>query len=118
MTTCIGILGMENTNIGEREVNPRQLLEESLRKELISHSSELLHNLLQFDFSADSETIASMNKHHAAAMRSLASLSGRLQGFQSALECIDDYACVNGLRMWHEEMKRIISYNVEQEVNK
>ena len=109
---------MKTTFLGGREVNPCHLLEEGLRKELVSHISELMHNLLQFDFSANAETIVSMIKHQAAAMRSLASLAGRLQGFQDAFECVQDYLCMNGLELWHEEMRRIISYNVEQEINK
>lgn len=113
-----GILQMEKTVLGGIEVNPHKLLNEGLRKELVSHISELLSNLLQFDFSADSETIASMWKHLNSAMRSLASLSGRLQAFQCALECVDDYLCMHGLQIWHQEMGRIISYNVEQEVRR
>eukprot|EP00986_Skeletonema_menzelii_P002865 scaffold837_cov217-Skeletonema_menzelii.AAC.1 len=113
-----GVLSMDNSIIGGIEINPRQLLDEGLRKEMVRHVSELLNNLLQFDFAADSETVASITKHQAAAMRSLASLSRRLEGFQSALECIEDYVSIHGLKMWHEEFSRIINYNVEQEVNK
>eukprot|EP00985_Skeletonema_marinoi_P011305 scaffold5364_cov134-Skeletonema_marinoi.AAC.3 len=113
-----GVLSMDNSIIGGIEINPRKLLDEGLRKEMVRHVSELLYNLLQFDFAADSETVASITKHQAAAMRSLASLSRRLEGFQSALECIGDYVSIHGLKMWHEEFSRIISYNVEQEVNK
>lgn len=116
MSNFSGIMEMENTVIGGREVNPRQLLDEGLRKELVRHTSELLNNLLQFDFSADSETVASMTKHRAAAIRSLASLSGRLDALRGVFECVEDYVRMQGLKMWHEEMSRVISYNVEQEV--
>ena len=114
---ALGILEMENTVIGGAQVNPRKLLDEGLRKELVSHVSELLNNLLQFDFSANSETVASMIKHQGATMRSLTSLSGRLEGFQAALQCVEDYVCMHGLKMWHEELSRIMNYNVEQEVS-
>jgi WASH complex subunit strumpellin len=113
-----GVLSMDNSIIGGIEINPRKLLNEGLRKEMVHHVSELMNSLLQFDFAADSETVASMTKHQAAAMRSLASLSRRLEGFQSALECIEDFVSIHGLKMWHEEFSRIINYNVEQEVNK
>lgn len=112
-----GILEMENATIGGAQVNPRELLDEGLRKELVSHVSGLLNNLLQFDFSANAETVSSMVKHHATTMRSLASLAGRLEGFQIAIECVEDYICMNGLKMWHEELSRIMNYNVEQEVH-
>lgn len=107
---------MENTTIGGAQVNPRDLLDEGLRKELVSHVSELLNNLLQFDFSPNSETVASMVKHHGTTMRSLTSLAGRLEGFRAALQCVEDYVCMNGLKMWHEELPRVTNYNVEQEV--
>ena len=113
-----GILQMENTILGGIEVHPHKLVDEGLRKELVSHVSGLLHNLLQFDFSADSETVSSMSKHLTSAMKSLASLSERFEAFRLSLECVDDYLCMHGLKMWHEEMGRIINYNVEQEVRK
>jgi WASH complex subunit strumpellin len=109
---------MENLFVGGVEVNPRKLMDDGLRKEMVQHISELMNNLLQFDFSADVETTASMIKHQASAMRSLASLSKRLEGFQNALCCIEDFVAIHGSKIWHEEMSRIISYNVEQEVNK
>jgi WASH complex subunit strumpellin len=114
-----GVLSMDTSIIGGIEINPRKLLNEGLRKEMVQHVSELMNTLIQFDFATDSsETVASMTKHQAATMRSLASLSRRLEGFQSALECIEDYVSIHGLKMWHEEFSRIINYNVEQEVNK
>mmetsp|Transcript_27925 Transcript_27925/g.57947 ORF Transcript_27925/g.57947 Transcript_27925/m.57947 type:complete len:1294 (-) Transcript_27925:92-3973(-) len=115
---CDGIHEMENSFVGEVEVNPRKLLEDGLRKEMVQHISELMNSLLQFDFSADSETTASITKHYGAAMRSMTSLASRLEGFQGALCCIEDYTSINSLKIWHSEMSRIINYNVEQEVNK
>lgn len=109
---------MENSFVGEIEVNPRKLLDDGLRKEMVQHLSQLMNKILQFDFSADNEPTSSMLKHHGSAMKSLASLSKRLKGFRSSLDCIEDFVAINGRQMWHEEMARIISYNVEQEVNK
>eukprot|EP00804_Cyclotella_cryptica_P013905 CCRYP_002429-RD/>CCRYP_002429-RD protein AED:0.28 eAED:0.28 QI:53/0.75/0.6/1/1/1/5/0/1264 len=113
-----GILGMENSFVGGVEVNPRKLLDDGLRKEMVQHVSELMNNILQFDFSADNETTSSLLRNQASAMRSLTSLSKRLEGFRSSLDCIEDFVAFDGSKMWHEEMARIISYNVEQEVNK
>lgn len=113
-----GILNMETTRIGGKEISPREFLEEGIRREMVSHVAELFNNLLQFDFAADAETVSSMNKHQAAAMRSLNSLGGRLEGLQRALVSVEDYISIPGLTMWHEETARILNYNVEQEVNK
>lgn len=108
---------MEKTIIGGAQVNPRDLLDEGLRKELVAHVSALMNNLIQFDFAAEAESISSMGKHNAAAMRSLSSLARRLEGFQVALECVEDYVCMDGLKMWHGELSRIMNYHVEQEVS-
>ena len=117
-TFADGVLGMQNLIISGVEVNPRKLTEDGLRKEMVRHISELMNNLLQFDFSAESETTASMIRHQSSAMKSLVSLSKRLEGFQNALSSIEDFVAINGSQIWHQEMSRIISYNVEQEVNK
>lgn len=109
---------MENLFVGGVEVNPRKLMDDGLRKEMVQHISELMNNILQFDFSADNETSASMMKHRGSAMKSLESLSKRLNGFRNALTCIEDFVAIHGSKIWHNELSRIVSYNVEQEVNK
>ena len=58
-----------------------------------------------------------MIRHRAATTGSLASLSGRLEGFRAALGCVEDYVCMHGSKMWHEELSRIVNYNVEQEMS-
>ena len=114
----LGILRMENMYIGGVEVDPHKLIDDGLRKEMVQHICELMNAILQFDFSAETETTASMIKNQESAMKSLSSLSKRLAGFQNALTCIEDFIAIDGSKILREEMSRIISYNVEQEVNK
>lgn len=38
----------------------------------------------------------------------------QMKGFQTSFEYIQDYINTYGLKMWQEEMTRIINYNVEQ----
>ena len=47
----------------------------------------------------------------------LEKVGGQMGGYRRSFEYIQDYVNVHGLKMWQEEMSRIISYNVEQECN-
>ena len=38
-----------------------------------------------------------------------------LEGFRVSFEYISDYVSIYGLKIWHEELLRIINFNVEQE---
>jgi len=108
-----GILAMEKTAIGRDVINPRNILEDGLRKELVRQCCAALHHNLQFQFNIDA-----LPQHQAACIRSLSTLAGRMDGFRSAIEYIQDFIDIPGLMMWGEEVARIIGYNVEQEANK
>lgn len=47
----------------------------------------------------------------------LVALSERMSGFRRSFEYIQDYVNIYGLKIWQEEVSRIINYNVEQECN-
>ena len=38
----------------------------------------------------------------------------QMNGFRTSFEYIQDYISMYGLKIWQEEMSRIINYNVEQ----
>lgn len=40
-----------------------------------------------------------------------------MDGFHRSFEYIQDYVNIYGLKIWQEEVSRIINYNVEQECN-
>ena len=40
-----------------------------------------------------------------------------MDGFLRSFEYIQDYINIYGLKIWQEEVSRIINYNVEQECN-
>ena len=44
-------------------------------------------------------------------------LGEQMNGFQRSFEYIQDYVNIYGLKIWQEEVSRIINYNVEQECN-
>ncbi len=40
-----------------------------------------------------------------------------MNGFRRSFEYIQDYVTIYGLKIWQEEVSRIVNYNVEQECN-
>lgn len=57
-----GILGMKSTLVGIVKINPRKLLENGIRKELVSYISTAIHQHLQFS-SSGTATVAGANDH-------------------------------------------------------
>ena len=47
----------------------------------------------------------------------MVALSERMSGFRRSFEYIQDYVNIYGLKIWQEEVSRIINYNVDQECN-
>ena len=41
-----------------------------------------------------------------------------MDGFRRSIEYVQDYVDMAGLKMWQEELARIINYNIEQECNR
>ncbi|XP_010788441.1 WASH complex subunit 5 [Notothenia coriiceps] len=102
-----GILMMKTTLVGIIKVDPKQLLEDGIRKELVKRVGYALHKGLIFNPKAKSSELMPKLKDMAATM----------DGFYRSFEYIQDYVSIYGLKIWQEEVSRIINYNVEQECN-
>uniref|UniRef100_A0A8C2X1H7 WASH complex subunit 5 n=1 Tax=Cyclopterus lumpus TaxID=8103 RepID=A0A8C2X1H7_CYCLU len=102
-----GILMMKTTLVGIIKVDPKQLLEDGIRKELVKRVAYALHKGLIFNPKAKSSELMPKLKEMAATM----------DGFYRSFEYIQDYVSIYGLKIWQEEVSRIINYNVEQECN-
>lgn len=50
-------------------------------------------------------------------MPKLKEMAATMDGFHRSFEYIQDYVNIYGLKIWQEEVSRIINYNVEQECN-
>uniref|UniRef100_A0A3Q3BQ39 WASH complex subunit 5 n=1 Tax=Kryptolebias marmoratus TaxID=37003 RepID=A0A3Q3BQ39_KRYMA len=102
-----GILMMKTTLVGIIKVDPKQLLEDGIRKELVKRVAFALHKGLTFNSKAKPSELMPKLKDMAATM----------DGFYRSFEYIQDYVSIYGLKIWQEEVSRIINYNVEQECN-
>ncbi|KAG8347839.1 hypothetical protein TRVL_01324 [Trypanosoma vivax] len=104
-----GILAMESTLVGIIQVDPHQLLEDGIRKELVQQITCEMHQSLVFDRTKP-PSAWDFNEE-------LTRLSRRLNGIRASFEYIQDYVNVHGLRIWLEEFSRIVNFNVDMECN-
>ncbi|KAJ6239983.1 wash complex subunit 5 [Anaeramoeba flamelloides] len=101
-----GILAMKKTLVGVVEINPKSLLEDGIRKQLVREIAKILNEKLFFKTSKIAEF-----------EEKLEDLADTLDGFKRSFEYISDYMNIYGLKIWQEEFSRIVNYNVEQECN-
>lgn len=102
-----GILIMEKTLLGIIQVEPRLILHEGLRRELVRQIAKAMHITVYS---------CSINKNKITAK--LSQLAAILDGLKRSIEHLQDYIGVAGLKMFQEEMSRVINYNIEQEANR
>lgn len=102
-----GILAMKTTLVGIVRLDPKRLLEEGIRRELVRRMVKAMHDSLSFNAKARNSDLA----------HKLTSLGETMEGLRKSFEYIQDYVRIQGLRMFQEETARIVGYNVEQECN-
>mmetsp|Transcript_12857 Transcript_12857/g.40591 ORF Transcript_12857/g.40591 Transcript_12857/m.40591 type:complete len:1173 (-) Transcript_12857:1104-4622(-) len=102
-----GILAMETTLVGVIKVDPKKLLEDGVRKQLVAEICAALDSTLDFSRAGDPDEFA----HRVQQLGSL------LDGFKRSLSYIQDYLNLHGLRVWQEEISRIVGHLVEMESN-
>ena len=98
---------MEKTLLGVIQVDPREILDQGIRKQLVGNVARALHDTLVFSPALTSKEF----------VNTLERLKKQMIGFRSSFEYIQDYINIYGLRIWQEELSRIINFNVEQECN-
>ncbi|XP_022909938.2 WASH complex subunit 5 [Onthophagus taurus] len=103
----MGMRMMKSTLVGVICLDPKNLLDDGIRKELVQHISKALHKELVF----------SPKGKHEDFLSKLKTLAAIMDGYKRSFEYIQDYVSINGLKTWQEEVTRIINYNVEQECN-
>lgn len=101
-----GVLAMKATLVGIIRLDPNQLLEDGIRKELVRQIALCMNDFLVFK-------TGSLEDFELRLTR----LGQKLDGFKQSFEYIQDYINMYGLKIWQEEFSRIIKYNVEQECN-
>jgi len=101
-----GMLAMETTLVGTVKVDPKKLLEDGIRKELVLQISTALDRHLLFK-------TGKIEDFNARLMQ----LSLILDGIKRSFQYMSDYINIYGLKIWQEEFSRIINFHIEQECN-
>ena len=101
-----GVLAMQTTLVGVVKVEPKRLLDDGIRKELVLRLATSLDHL-----------IGNAGGRIDVMRRQLQLLAETLDGFRRSFQYIQDYIHVQGLKLWQEEFIRIINFHVELECN-
>ena len=102
-----GILMMEKTLMGVIEVDPKVLLEEGIRTELLRVLAKAFHTHINFAAGDKIDLEKRLN-----------SLFNDLNSLKKSFIYIQDYVNLNGNKIWSEEIHRLINFYVELEANK
>ena len=102
-----GILMMEKTLMGVIEVDPKVILEEGIRTELLKVLSTTFQKHIDF---GPNDKIDFQKKLNV--------LFNDLNALKKSFIFIQDYVNLNGHKIWNEEMHRLINFYVELEANK
>jgi WASH complex subunit strumpellin len=103
-----GMLMMKTTLVGIIELDPKKLLEDGIRKELVLQVASALHTTLVFP--------VTKSKAPEVVQR-LQALAQIMDGYKRSFEYVQDYIGIYGLKIWQEEVSRIVNFNIEQECN-
>lgn len=102
-----GILVMQRTLLGVIQIEPKSLLQEGLRRELVRLVTTAMHSDLHFKEMSNAEIYKQISK-----------LAATLDGLKRSIEYLQDYIDIAGLKIYQQEMARVINYHTEQEANR
>ena len=102
-----GILMMEKTLMGVIEIDPKVILEEGIRTELLKVLGDAFHKHIDFGTGDKIDLKKKLNL-----------LCNDLNALKRSFMYIQDYVNLNGSKIWSEEMHRLINFYVELEANK
>lgn len=107
-----GVLAMKTTLMGVITVDPKEMLEEGIRKQLVQKIIRVLYYCLMPEKKKDEPmTLQKFNQI-------IDNVGKALEGIQQSFEYMGDYVNLDGLRIWHHEYNRIMCFLVEQESNR
>lgn len=108
-TFTTGILDMRSTLVGVIRVDPAELLEEGLLKELDTHISKKFVEFLE----PQTKKLLAPN----TLLARLQKLAESMDGYKRSLEYIQDYINMHGLRIWQKQVSAIIVDSVAKEIS-
>lgn len=95
---------MESYLLGVIQVNPREILEAGIKKQLV----RLLANILEGALVKDTPT-------SQAFQNKISLLSIKLESFKLSLEYVQDFVHIYGLKMFYEQFQKLMHCYVDME---
>ncbi|XP_069359283.1 WASH complex subunit 5 isoform X2 [Maniola hyperantus] len=105
-TFTTGILDMRSTLVGVIRVDPAELLEEGLLRELDGHISKKFFEFIEPHVRKTNNLLPRLQK-----------LAESMDGYKRSLEYIQDYINIHGLRIWQKQVSAIINQSVAKEIS-
>ncbi|KAG6444856.1 hypothetical protein O3G_MSEX003553 [Manduca sexta] len=109
-TFTTGILDMRSTLVGVIRVDPAELLEDGLLKELDRHIS---NKFIEFIEPQGKKLPPTANN----LLTRLQKLADSMDGYKRSLEYIQDYINIHGLRIWQKQVSAIVNKSVAKEIS-
>lgn len=100
-----GILTLDKTLMGLIELDPKEILVDGIRNELVKTVATILHETFIFKNSGNKDDL----------YQSFYSLKSKFSGMKKAFEYIQDFLNIQGEAIWGEEINRIFKKNLDQE---
>ncbi|XP_022113508.2 WASH complex subunit 5 [Pieris rapae] len=105
-TFTSGILDMRSTLVGVIRVDPAELLEDGLLRELDRHVRRKFVEYLEPQVKKPNNLVSRLQK-----------LAESMEGYKRSLEYIQDYINMHGLRIWQKQVSTLINENVTKEIS-
>lgn len=100
-----GILCLDKALMGVIQVDPKEILVEGIRRELVKSVSKHLHYVFIFSNRGDNSEL----------QVKLDSLKAKFKGMKKSFEYIQDFLNIPGEQIWREEVSRIFRVNLDKE---
>jgi WASH complex subunit strumpellin len=100
-----GILCLDKSLMGVIQVDPKAILVEGIRRELVKSVSKQLNNIFIFTNKGD----------NAELQAKLNALKSKFKGMKKSFEYIQDFLNIPGEQIWREEVTRIFRTNLDKE---
>ena len=103
-----GILCLDKAFMGVIQVDPKEILVEGIRKELVRTVAKVLHHLFIFNDKGD----------NAELQEKLDFLKAKFKGLKKSFEYIQDFLNIPAEQIWREEVTRIFRVSLDKEGTK
>lgn len=114
-----GVVRQEKALLGVIQLDPRAILHDGIRKQLVARVVRALDEALVFDLAGlDGNKAPRGHDPRASVLSAMAAAGHTLRSLHASVEYIQDFIGITGLRMWQEEVSRAFAFYAEQESNR